>query len=65
LYWNYRDSYREDFLSEYAGYINGWMDEGKTVFAYFNNTMGEAFNNLKDLDRMVDEKRKPAITKST
>ncbi|UKT62584.1 DUF72 domain-containing protein [Pedobacter mucosus] len=46
---NYRDSYSEDFLFEYAEYIKDWLDEGKNVYAYFNNTIGEAFNNLQTL----------------
>jgi uncharacterized protein YecE (DUF72 family) len=45
----YRGSYEEDFLSEYAGYINDWKRSGKTVYVYFNNTMGDALNNLNTL----------------
>lgn len=52
---NYRDSYSESFLSEYASYVKEWMEEGKTVYAYFNNTMGDAFNNLQTLNRFVLE----------
>lgn len=43
---SYRGSYEEDILQEYAGYIKDWMAEGKTVYAYFNNTMGSAVNNV-------------------
>ncbi len=50
---NYRESYPEDFLSEYAGYINEWLAEGKRVYIYFNNTMGDAFNNLKTLNNIL------------
>lgn len=50
---NYRDSYAEYFLSEYATYIREWLDEGKTVYVYFNNTMGDAFNNLRTLNKML------------
>ena len=50
---NYRESYSEDFLMEYASLINEWIEEGKTVYVYFNNTMGDAFNNLKTLNRFV------------
>lgn len=50
----YRGSYEDEFLDEYAEYINSWLDEGKDVFAYFNNTMGDAVNNLRSLnDRVV------------
>ena len=53
---NYRDSYSEDFLNEYASYINEWIEEGKTVYVYFNNTMGEAIRNLKTLNGLLQEK---------
>lgn len=46
---NYRESYSDDFLAEYASYIQEWLDEGKDVFTYFNNTMGEALLNLQTL----------------
>src|SRR5690606_5004212 len=47
---NYRESYSEEFLSEYATYIHEWQSEGKEVYVYFNNTMGDAFGNLKVLN---------------
>ncbi|MCW3072643.1 MAG: hypothetical protein JWO44_2533 [Bacteroidetes bacterium] len=46
---NYRDSYSDSFLAEYATYVKEWLSEGKTVYAYFNNTMGDAFKNLQAL----------------
>lgn len=51
----YRGSYSDDFLYEYTQYIKDWMLDGKTVYAYFNNTMGEAVKNLMTLNRMVQE----------
>jgi len=42
---DYRGSYEADFLHEYAGYVKDWLREKKTVFAYFNNTMGQAVGN--------------------
>lgn len=50
---NYRDSYPEDFLNEYTTYISEWMEEGKKVFVYFNNTAGDAFNNLNTLNNLL------------
>ncbi len=50
---NYRGSYSEDILSEYAGYISDWKEEGKKVYVYFNNTMGDAFNNLIAINGMI------------
>lgn len=50
---SYRGSYEDDLLDEYAGYIKDWMAEGKTVYAYFNNTVGEAISNLYTLRDLV------------
>lgn len=50
---NYRESYSEDLLNQYARLINEWIVEGKKVYVYFNNTMGDAFNNLKTLNSLV------------
>ncbi len=49
----YRGSYTDEHLAEYASYISNWQDEGKTIFAYFNNTMGDALQNLITLDRLI------------
>lgn len=53
---NYRGSYGDDVLYEYAGYIKEWLSLGKTVFVYFNNTMGDAILNLETLKGYVDER---------
>lgn len=50
---NYRGSYAESYIYEYAGYIINWLKEGRTVYAYFNNTAGDAFNNLHALNNTV------------
>lgn len=52
---NYRGSYSDDFLYEYAQYIRSWIDDDKTVYAYFNNTMGDAVKNLMDLNKYVSQ----------
>ena len=52
---NFRGSYEEGVLNDYAIYINQWLSEGKTVFVYFNNTMGEAHANLSMLRQIVSE----------
>ncbi|MCR9013701.1 DUF72 domain-containing protein [Aquiflexum gelatinilyticum] len=52
---NYRESYSMDFLNEYATYILEWIEEGKTVFVYFNNTMGDAFHNAKYLNCLLHD----------
>lgn len=50
---DYRGSYADDFLHEYATYIREWLSEKKYVFVYFNNTMGSAFDNLRKLNTFV------------
>jgi uncharacterized protein YecE (DUF72 family) len=52
---NYKGSYSDSFLSEYAYYINEWLEEGKSVYAYFNNTAGAALENLHLLKRFLVE----------
>lgn len=49
----YGGTYPDDFLQEYAGYIQQWLTEGKAVYTYFNNTMGEAVTNLVSLNSFV------------
>jgi uncharacterized protein YecE (DUF72 family) len=52
---NYKDGYDDDFLSEYAQYIKTWQEEGKSVFVYFNNTAGDAVQNLITLNQLVQQ----------
>ncbi len=47
---SYRGSYSNDFLYQYAQYIKTWTSEGKAVYVYFNNTMGDAVKNLQTLN---------------
>ena len=49
----YRGSYPDDTLQDHAERINDWLSEGKTVYTYFNNTMGAAVHNLATLNGMV------------
>ncbi|UOQ97140.1 DUF72 domain-containing protein [Hymenobacter sp. 5317J-9] len=53
---NYRESYERDFLHDTAEQIHDYLQEGKDVYAYFNNTMGAAFENAQDLYRLVAER---------
>lgn len=50
---DYRGSYDEGLLYEYAGYIQAWREAGKTVYVYFNNTAGDALGNLQSLREYV------------
>jgi len=51
---DYRGSYSKAFLKREAGKIKQWLQMGKDVYAYFNNTLGEAFENAKTLGRYVE-----------
>jgi uncharacterized protein YecE (DUF72 family) len=51
----YSGSYENAFLENLAKRIAGWVKEGKEVYTYFNNTLGDAFGNLQTLNRMVGE----------
>ena len=48
---DYRGGYTDEYLQEQAAYIKDWQAEGKQVFAYFNNTMGDAVQNAIALKR--------------
>src|SRR3569833_2822848 len=52
---DYRGSYSDELLSEYATYIRDWQGEGKDVYVYFNNTAGDALNNLLTLKQYLYE----------
>lgn len=58
---SYRGSYEDDVLYEYAGYIRDWLEEGKTVYTYFNNTMGNAIANLFTLKDLIREDGLPVL----
>ena len=50
---NYRDSYSNEYLQERATQIRSWLHSGKDVYAYFNNTMGSAYENALTLQEML------------
>lgn len=49
---DYKGSYDRGFLYEYAGYIREWMIAEKEVYVYFNNTMGNAIENARALEKI-------------
>ena len=51
---NYRGTYTDDFLKEQASNIKSWLQQGKSVFVYFNNTMGSAFQNAQFLKKNIN-----------
>ncbi|SDG61145.1 Uncharacterized conserved protein YecE, DUF72 family [Dyadobacter soli] len=50
---NYRGSYDQGLLHEYAGYVQEWHQARKKVYIYFNNTAGDALANLQTLRTYV------------
>ena len=51
----YRGSYDDSVLLNYAKRIAVWLKEGREVYAYFNNTAGDAPGNLATLNMMVEQ----------
>jgi uncharacterized protein YecE (DUF72 family) len=52
---NYRGSYSKEQLKIYAVNIRAWLKQGKDVYAYFNNTIGNAFENAMEIQAMVEK----------
>lgn len=50
---DYKGHYEDDLLSDYAEIIDEWNNQGKDVYCYFNNTAGDAVQNLVSLDTLV------------
>lgn len=48
---DYKGGYTAATLKKHADRINIWLKEGKRVYTYFNNTIGDA---LKDLQTLTD-----------
>ncbi len=53
---DYRGGYDDAFLAGHAERIAAWIKEGKEVYAYFNNTVGDAYENLRTLNAMVEQR---------
>ena len=49
---DYRGSYSLGFLKEKTELIKDWRKKGKEVYAYFNNTAGDAFINARTLQEL-------------
>jgi len=49
---DYRGSYSLEFLEETNARIKEWLIYEKDVFAYFNNTAGNAFINARTLQEL-------------
>ena len=49
----YRGSYDETILAGYAARIVDGIKNGRDMYVYFNNTMGDAIGNLQTLNNKV------------
>ena len=52
---DYKGDYSDDFLYDNALLASEWTQEGKQVYAYFNNTVGGAVKNLNTLNSSYAE----------
>ena len=52
---NYRGSYSDELLTAYSVKIKNLLKEGREVYAYFNNTLGPAVQNLITLNNLVKQ----------
>lgn len=52
---NYRDSYNESVLDEKAEMITEFLQTGRDVYVYFNNTAGNAFENARYLQSKLNK----------
>lgn len=52
---NYKGTYNNHILQEYAAKIINWLQKGKNVYSYFNNTIGNAYENARALNKLVKE----------
>ena len=50
---DYKGGYTLPQLEQNAVQIKAWMQEGKEVFVYFNNTIGDAIKNLRGLNALI------------
>lgn len=50
---DYRGSYTDEFLEEQAKRMKSLLAKGTDVYAYFNNTMGNAFENARHLQEQM------------
>lgn len=55
---NYRDSYDKKFLEEAAISIQQFAKKGKPVYAYFNNTIGNAYENALLLQQLTGKNKR-------
>jgi uncharacterized protein YecE (DUF72 family) len=53
---DYRGSYDDSSINKTAHDAQFWLNQGKDVYAYFNNTIGNAVGNLISLNKMIRQR---------
>jgi uncharacterized protein YecE (DUF72 family) len=52
---DYKGGYAATILTAWAERIAAWLSEGKEVYVYFNNTIGDALTDLVRLRTMIED----------
>jgi len=60
----YRGSYSDEALRGHASTVQTLLRAGKSVFIYFNNTLGNAIGNLQTLRALIAESRQSGDTQA-
>jgi uncharacterized protein YecE (DUF72 family) len=50
---DYRGGYTDEELGQHAQHVKEWLSQGKDVYVYFNNTIGDALQNMTTLNKML------------
>lgn len=50
----YNGSYSNQFIDDYAEQIKKWLASEKTIYIYFNNTIGSALQNAQRLQQKIN-----------
>jgi uncharacterized protein YecE (DUF72 family) len=50
---DYKGGYTDELLLEYSGKMKNWLQEYKTIYTYFNNTIGDAVINLMTINKFI------------
>jgi len=50
---DYKGSYTDEALYAHSVQIKQWLAQGLVVYVYFNNTIGDAIENLRTLNKMI------------
>ncbi len=59
----YRGGYTDEFLKQWAARIHRWLEDGKAVYVFFDNTMeGHAPDDARKLLQIMEETENPEVT---